>query len=84
MDAKKWDIQDAHGQLKTAIPFNFHTKDMCIFKTERWSKYLLFVLELASGQPKPGMVVVPIGSRGSRGHSAKFAKSREADVAGML
>ena len=84
MDAKKWDLEDAYGQLKTAIPFNFHTKAMCVFKTERWSKYLLFVLELASGQPKPGMVVVPIGSRGSRGHSVKFAKSREADAAGML
>jgi hypothetical protein len=84
MSAKKWDIQDAHGQLKTAIPFNFHTKGMCIYKTERWIKYLLYVLELSSGQPKPGLVVIPIGSKGSRGPTAKLAMSREAEAAGML
>ena len=69
---------------RAAIPFNFHTKKMCIFSKGQWSAYLLYVLENTTGQPKSGEVFVPFGSRGSKGPAARPVMSREAEAADML
>ena len=83
MSPKKWKIQGPDG-VRAAIPFNYHTKNMCIFSKGNWNGYLLYVLENSTGQPKPSEVFVAIGSRGSRGPAARMIASKEMDAADML